>query len=560
MRRRGRRRLWYLRVKKRVGGKPVVVLDKYLGTDDDLIRIFTAAREVDLGGIAVESFSFGNIAAFLAADEELGFMQIVSEVTGSVATALACLAFVEGRSEEPVSKNKMSRWYGGSLLRVLLPGMPSLSCRSYLHHMDKLTVENVREINFRLAKRMMALGHKPSLVFFDPTNHSTEQQPDPDDEDRQLPRTGKPKDGNRQAKLVGQVIATSEKHLPVFQDVYPGNENDARLFQEVVDTMVDHLLKLGMTTEELVFVFDKGVNSKDGLDALTKRKVHFLTSLKRVQAADLIRRPASAYRRIFVTEQKEEIRGFRVKRPVMGIPGVIVVALNESTRTRQSIDYERAKKRFLDTCADVAKRMSKPHRGRRSTVQSVTERIEDALPPKWRGVFKYRVGSALDEEFARFTVKAWVDKKKETALRAGFGKMIVFTDRDDWDDEKIVRTYNARSAMEEDYHVVKDVLLMPVMPIFHRRDHRIKAHAFLLVIGLLFYRWVQLKLQEARGWDTPMPIGQLAYLLKKTRLAAVTVPKTAGSKKVKAKFVMEKMDDDRRMIVEALGLARFVPK
>ena len=64
------------------------------------------------------------------------------------------------------------------------------------------------------------------------------------------------------------------------------------------------------------------------------------------------------------------------------------MAFNESARKRQTRDYERAKERFLATRQVVAAKMSKPHRGRRSTTQSVTERIEDVLPPKWRGVFK----------------------------------------------------------------------------------------------------------------------------------------------------------------------------
>ncbi len=39
-----------------------------------------------------------------------------------------------------------------------------------------------------------------------------------------------------------------------------------------------------------------------------------------------------------------------------------------------------------------------PRRSRRSTVRSVTGRIENALPPKWRGVFKYRVRATFDQD------------------------------------------------------------------------------------------------------------------------------------------------------------------
>ena len=185
-------------------------------------------------------------------------------------------------------------------------------------------------------------------------------------------------------------------------------------------------------------------------------------------------------------------------------------------------------------------------------MQSVTERIEDALPPKWRGVFKYRVGATLDQDPPRFTVTGWVDTKKEAELRTGFGKTVIFTDRVDWKDEQIVRTYYARSGMEEEFHVLKDVLLMPVMPIFHRLDKRIRVHAFLCVVGLLFYRWIQLRLQAAT--KRPVPIGQLARQLDGIQIAALG---RKGSKKVKV--VLQKLDRDQRAVVQALGLARFVP-
>lgn len=59
----------------------------------------------------------GTTAAFLAADEELGFCPVVEELTGSRATALSPLAFIAGRAHEPVSKNGMTHWANCSLLR-----------------------------------------------------------------------------------------------------------------------------------------------------------------------------------------------------------------------------------------------------------------------------------------------------------------------------------------------------------------------------------------------------------------------------------------------------------
>ena len=548
--RRGRNTYFRLRKKGRVNGHVVNTVDLYLGTEEEIIRRLTDPEAV-FGGVEVTSFPFGTSAAFLAADHELGFTRIVEEVTGSATTAQTLFAFITGRAHEPVSKNGMADWADRSLLRFQ-GDRPSLSSRAYLHHMDKLTDPVVERITERLGNELVRQGHHPSLVFFDPTNFSTEQQPEEDDPDRQLPRAGHAKDGNLQAKLVGLATAVTEEHLPVYHRVYPGNENDAKLFQEVVGTMVAQLRKFGAVAEELTFVFDKGVNSEDGLAAIRAESVHFLSSLKRNQVRDLLAKPRTAYRSLYTTEQQETIHSFRSKRRVLGVDGVVVVAFNESARKRQERDYARAKERFLVTCQSVAVKMSKPHRGRRSTVQSVTERIEDVLPPKWRGAFKYRVGATLEQDPPRFTVTGWVDAKHEAELKAGFGKTVVFSDRTGWTDEQIVRTYYARSGMEEEFHVLKDVLLMPVMPIFHRRDPRIRVHAFLCVMGLLFYRWVQLRVAEVIG--ERVPIGRLSHRLDEIRVAALL---RRGSRT--AKVVLEKQSAERARLVKVLGLERFVP-
>lgn len=549
---RGNQRYWYIRKKERVNGKAVVVLNKYIGTDKQLIERLLNGELKILENLEVQSYVFGTIAALLTADKELGFTSTITQVTGSPSTALVCLAFIAGRSQEPVSKNGMTEWYDRSVLEVLIPRMPSLSCRSYLYHMDKLTDSAEREITFRIAQRMMSLGHKPDTIFFDITNFSTEMQPDLDDVNRQLARPGHPKDFNIQAKLIGLATASSSQHLPVFHEVLPGNWNDVHSFQKIINSMVDHLLKLGVASEDLVFVFDKGVNSEDNWGALAKKEVHFLSSLKRMQVEDLLLKPLESYKKTYTTEQNEEIQTFRVERKVMGISGALVIAYNASSQERQERDYERAKVRFLRKCNEVAAAASKPHRGRKSTVQSITERIEDCLPKKWRCVFKYHVGATLDGGFTKFAVKGWVEKKKERILRAGFGKTIIFTDKKDWDEERIVRTFFARSAMEEDYHILKDVLLMPVMPIFHKLDSRIRVHAFLMVMGLLFYRWIQLRVQEKL--KRKVPIDRLMHTLDRIRMVALI-----DRARKKVKFKLERLSEEEKGLVEALDLSRWVP-
>ena len=542
-------RYWYLREKAKVGGTWKISHEEYVGSDAQLVERLRS-RTLDLRSVQVHTETFGELAAILDADQDLGLSETITRITGSPITAQTLLAFLAGRAHEPVSKRGMRGWYGRSALRYLRPNRPSLSSRAYLYHMDKLSDERVEAITYALGQRMAGNGYTPSLVFFDSTNFSTEQDPRPGDPERQLPRAGHAKDGNRQAKLVGLATATTEQHLPAFHRVYPGNKNDARLFREVIGGMVGTLVKLGAKAENLCFVFDKGMNSKPGWAALTGAKVHFLTSVKRSQVADLMSLPLTKFRKAYATKQEEEIRTYRQERRVMGVKGVVVVAYNESARKRQVEDYARAKARFLTEGGKIVESSGKRHRGRPPTVAGTTRRIIALIPEKWVKVFRFHVGPTLDEGFPRLKVRVWVDERAEREKEEGFGRTVIFTDREDWDDERIARTYYARSEMEEDYHVLKDVLLFPVMPILHRKDRRVKVHAFLCVMGLLIYRWIQLKVEKATKRHVPM--GALIQRLRSIRLAALRQESREG-----VVFKLEEGADPE--LLEALKITARVP-
>ncbi len=543
---------YYLRQTAREGSKVRVTLNLYLGTADQLLdRLQKVDREF-LERCEIASFSFGLPAALLTADRDLGLSPILAEETGSRAAARALLAFLLGRAEEPLSKNAMDAFYARSGLPFLLPPAPALDTRSYLRHMDRLDDATIDRITFRLAQGLRAKGFTSSLVFFDTTNFSTEQQPRPDDPDRQIPRAGHAKDGNRQAKLVGLATATSEEHLPTYHQVYRGNENDARLFREVVKGMVATLVKLGEKAEDLCFVIDKGMNSEGGWTTLRAEKVHFVGSLKRNQAQGLLGLPLSKFTRAYTTENGEDILTHRAERTVMGVRGVVVVAYNASAEKRQAEDYARAKARFLGEGGKIVTAAGSPHRGRPPTVEGTVRRVNALIPEKWVKVFRYHVGPTLDAGTSKLSVRIWVDEVVEREKRAGFGRTLIFTDRGDWTEERIARTYYARSGMEEDYHILKDVLLFPVMPIYHRRDKRIRVHTFLCVMGLLLYRYVQLKLERAQKVRTP--IGAMAARLKRIRLGVVMLH---DGKQVKAK--LERMGEEEGQMVKALDLGSLVP-
>jgi transposase len=93
-------------------------------------------------------------------------------------------------------------------------------------------------------------------------------------------------------------------------------------------------------------------------------------------------------------------------------------------------------------------------------------------------------------------LKYWVDEgKKATQLRHA-GRRMFFTDLD-LDAEGMERLYEERTKIEEDFKWMKGDEMMPLSPLFVRKDESILAHAFLVVMGMMLWRLTWRRIREA---------------------------------------------------------------
>jgi transposase len=64
------------------------------------------------------------------------------------------------------------------------------------------------------------------------------------------------------------------------------------------------------------------------------------------------------------------------------------------------------------------------------------------------------------------------------------GKSILFTDRFDWTNEKIVGAYHRQYHVEDAFQQMKDTKYLSFRPIYHFTDAYIRVHALYCVIAL----------------------------------------------------------------------------
>nr|AAU82814.1 transposase [uncultured archaeon GZfos1D1] len=142
----------------------------------------------------------------------------------------------------------------------------------------------------------------------------------------------------------------------------------------------------------------------------------------------------------------------------------------------------------------------------------------------------------------------WI-KDPEKERYDGFGKMVIFTDKDRWHSEKIVKTYNKKSLVEDDFKLLNDVLLVPIGPVNHHKDDNIRVHTFLCVTGLIFYRYLAYRCKHFH-----ISLKRLVEELSGIRIALAENKAKSG----KIELVVEEMDSTQARLFSHLNLGKFI--
>src|SRR5665647_3200458 len=146
-------------------------------------------------------------------------------------------------------------------------------------------------------------------------------------------------------------------------------------------------------------------------------------------------------------------------------------------------------------------------------------------------------------------LRFWIDEENEKKCEKTFGKNILFTDKQRWQTKKIVKTYNRKNLVEDDFKLLNDHLLVPVGPVYHHKDENIRVHVFLTIIGLLFYRYL--------AWETNIygfSMRKLIEKLSEIRLAIVQEKKSNI-----CEIILEEMDTKQASLFSFLNLGKFLP-
>jgi transposase len=560
----GGKTYWYLREMARVGGKPKMVSERYLGTAAD-IAAAVQAREAAALPERTRHLDFGAVAAAWGVLEDIGVAAIINEVTGArpagqplpTGTYLALAAL--NRLVDPCSKRAFADWWKTTAAdRFTKIGASALDHRRFWDAMHAVTGEQLEEISRRIAVRIVeSSGVDVSSVALDMTNFATfiatgnGKAP--------IAQRGKAKQKRFDLRLVGLgLVVTRDGGIPLTWHAYPGDRPDVTQFPDMIDQLVT---QYGAVTAaagvpagaaEATVVFDAGQNSAGNFAHLAGAGLHYIGSVPASDCPDLTALPASV-RSVVDRDRFGGLTACDTRREVYGAERRAILTHSPELHESQARGFggttlAKAGKKLDELAATLAR--GRTRRGR----DKVEAEIEAITRKPWvRRVTTWQ----LSGDQPRDLRLAWgIDQDARAALEEEiFGKHVLITDHDDWPLAEVVAGYRSQSEAEFGFRQLKDPHAVSFSPMFHWTEHNVRVHVFTCVLAL---QVAHLMRRQARQAGLHLSVRQLLAQLAAIGETVLIYPSAGG--RPKARRMITELTSDQPTLYQIFGLARWAPR
>jgi transposase len=547
---------YYVIETKRVNGQPKVVSKKYLGKLDDIIRKVTEPPQPS----SVKSRDFGLTAALLTIADKLGFVKLVDDVivkrnqgatVGQYILVAAC-----NRCSSPTSKSKIGEWYDWTILpRVMKIDPKHLTSQRFWDNMDLITEEEIVELQVALAKKVVELYQVDlRVLLYDATNFFTYIDTN---NTCTLPQRGHNKQKRNDLRQIGLALMVSrEAGIPLFFDVYQGNESDQVEFDRFIRELVKQFNDIFTACDDLTIVCDKGNNSKKNLQMVDNSPFHFVASLSPSHIKGILAIPLEKYQdcqnerlsgqKYYITKDKV----FAAERTVVSVynpallEGQLQGIYNNLSKTQNLLNLLQDK---LLAWKNVSRK------GKRPTAASVEKQVQKILIRQhMKTLINYTVQD-VDNKWVDLQYS--VDNQAfDELLNTYLGKTILFTDRDDWHAEQIILAYRDQYKIEQSFRQMKDPSWVSWDPLLHWTDQKIKVHAFYCFTALLMSVLLR---NELHNQKINMSLSRVFEKLSKIQEITIEYPAPKRIREPIRVTMLTEMDKEQKQLFEALNLNNY---
>lgn len=546
---------YYLRECRRVDGKPKIVWQQYLGSAAELVRRVTGptphkavVREFGASAACVDIASQLDIAAIVD-------RHVPKRDAGGPSVGQYLLIAALNRCLAPCSKARIADWYGQTVLpRLLGVHAAQLSSQRFWDNMSRVDEQAIARIERELVQTAVTrFSLDLRCLLFDATNFFTFV--DSFNLRAKLPQRGHSKEGRDNLRILGlALLVTADGEVPLLHHCYAGNQHDAKTFGKVIHEIGSRCREMSQGIDDITLVFDKGNNSQDNMSLVADARMHFIGSLVPTHHPELLEIVRTQMRRLDTT-QLPAVWSYRTKKIVFGVERTVLVTFNRPLFLTQVKTLRREinkRRRKLDLFQAALERSAGKAGGKKASLAGARKRLASIVTGRHMKdlfVSSVELGThGLPVLNWSFADEAW--KSLQTTL---LGKTILFTDRDDWQDEKIVRGYRAQSHVESAFRGMKDPHYLSFRPVHHWTDQKLRVHALYCVMALMILNLLRRKLKQS---DIPVSLARMVERLADIREVGILFNES-DAQSPRLRTVLSDIDPEQKKMFAALDLARF---
>jgi transposase len=412
-------------------------------------------------------------------------------------------AMIAGRLIFAGSKLSLCNQYNNSTLweQCGVEGRPDVREHCY-ETLDKL-LERQKAIQKKLAKKHLKNGH---LVLYDITSSYLEGEY----KDSELVKYGYNRDGKKKHEQIVIGLICNGEGCPIGIEVFRGNTKD----QTTVSGKIAEIEKT-YKIEQAIFVGDRGMVTEAIADELKEKGVDTIGALTRAEIQALIEEGVIKPDK-FKIKSIEEVTDPETPAKRYCLCKNPVSAKRDAETREKLIELTIGE---LEAIANYKKKTTVEVLGAR--VGKVLQKYKMGKYIEWEVESDKAIKSNSKDKESRKHKFIWSKKEEAIAKAKDLDGCYVITTRvtkDKMDKEEVVTSYKRLEQVEMAFRNLKTVQL-EMRPVYHKLDHRIRAHVFLCMLAY-YVQWHMQKCLEPlfkrnkKGWERQWTFAQVIETLK----------------------------------------------
>jgi len=451
----------YLVANRWIKGKVKQKYLAYLGREEKFPKLLEDVLPLrQMAKYDIENLSYSAAIELIKIANEIEITKIFSDAFPKkygVDAGIASTIMILNYCLESKSKNKLSDWYDQTYLKHELKiSASNLNSDLLYHTLDFFNEERIESLHrqiFQKAKEKFSLSDDVTMydvtaLFFEGNNC-------------ELAKRGY----NTEALYKLQVnlgLAVTEEKFPVCHSVFEGNTKDVKTFEKVFN-----LLKKTIDISKTVFIFDRGIKSKENVERI-------------------------------ITESSQYIAGTpknsTIKKLMLPINEKDFHPLDESNSYYETGDKNRV---IIFWNKEITKTQKEEREKRLNIIQPKLKKInpknydEVRLHEKVGEILgKYR--KFFERDYKKFSFELKEDELRKAELLDGKSAIETNTNLSA---KEILQRYRDKNLIEMSFKDLK--MFVDIRPIRHHKENRVLAHVFLAILSFGLRSLLELKLRRS---------------------------------------------------------------